>query len=252
MARDSKAEQRRSSEATGTSQQPRAQHSLGPSQRYQREQEAMRRREERLRARAQEALDEQARQDLIGSWEQEHSRRIQRETEEIGKICEKALRFSSLHSVNDIYEQNNLCSGERVSIQLESRYGQGEEEQVFNLETQGSFKREGEKLTLSYELPEGGDVVPGLTRIHYDETSQEAHMEREGQHRAELYFRPQHLDVSVYNTPYGTMSIRVFTKELRHERLEDGGRLSIDYNVLVPNEAPNHTKLHLEYHFIKR
>lgn len=68
-------------------------------------------------------------------------------------------------------------------------------------------------------------------------------LEREGTTKSKMSFEREKNDVSLYDTPYGTMDIEVRTKELKINMDDNGGQVLIDYTMVVGGEHTQSTNM---------
>ncbi|MBE6955880.1 MAG: DUF1934 domain-containing protein [Ruminococcaceae bacterium] len=99
------------------------------------------------------------------------------------------------------------------------------------LVTRGSLDREGGKLTLQYEESELTGLEGTLTTIQVE--PERVTMLRTGQVNTQMVFQEGRRHLSMYNTPYGAMTVGVNTRHLYAELDEDGGEIEIDYNIEI-------------------
>lgn len=71
-------------------------------------------------------------------------------------------------------------------------------------------------------------------------------LEREGTTSSKMLFNENEPSVSLYNTPYGMLEISISTNKLIVDMNEDGGELSIDYDMSVSGQKPLKTSLSLK------
>lgn len=99
------------------------------------------------------------------------------------------------------------------------------------LVTRGSLARDGGMLTLQYEESELTGLEGTLTTIQVE--PERVTMLRTGQVNTQMVFQEGRRHLSMYNTPYGAMTIGVNTRHLFAELGEDGGEIEIDYNIEI-------------------
>ena len=102
---------------------------------------------------------------------------------------------------------------------------------VVELVTQGRLAREGERYTLSYQESELTGLSGTLTTIRVD--GPEVTLMRVGEFNSQMVFQEGRRHLSMYNTPYGAMSIGVNTRHLLAELTDQGGDIEVDYSVEV-------------------
>ena len=102
---------------------------------------------------------------------------------------------------------------------------------VVELVTQGRLAREGERYTLSYQESELTGLSGTLTTIRVD--GPEVTLMRVGEFNSQMVFQEGRRHLSMYNTPYGAMSIGVNTRHLLAELTDQGGDIEVDYTIEV-------------------
>lgn len=66
---------------------------------------------------------------------------------------------------------------------------------------------------------------------------------RIGSTSAKMEFDKKAKSVSMYNTPYGTLELRIETKNLSVDVGEKGGDIQVNYNLSVSGQMPHNTEL---------
>ena len=102
---------------------------------------------------------------------------------------------------------------------------------VVELVTQGRLAREGERYTLSYQESELTGLSGTLTTIRVD--GPEVTLMRVGEFNSQMVFQEGRRHLSMYNTPYGAMSIGVNARHLLAELTDQGGDIEVDYTIEV-------------------
>ena len=102
---------------------------------------------------------------------------------------------------------------------------------VVELVTQGRLAREGERYTLSYQESELTGLSGTLTTIRVD--GPEVTLMRVGEFNSQMVFQEGRRHLSMYNTPYGAMSIGVNPRHLLAELTDQGGDIEVDYTIEV-------------------
>ena len=59
---------------------------------------------------------------------------------------------------------------------------------------------------------------------------------RVGEYNSEMVFQPGRRHLSVYETPYGNLSMGIDTRRLRAALDEKGGSIEIDYNIEIDHQ----------------
>ena len=117
-----------------------------------------------------------------------------------------------------------------ISIKGMQKY-EGAPPDVIELVTEGRLVREGGSYTLSYQESELTGLEGTLTTIQVD--GEQVTLMRMGEFNSQLVFQEGRRHLSVYNTPYGAMSVGVNTRHLMAELTDQGGDIEVDYSVEV-------------------
>lgn len=102
---------------------------------------------------------------------------------------------------------------------------------VIELVTQGQLHEEDGALVLSYEESELTGLEGTRTTLRIE--GERVVMLREGEMNTQMIFEEGQRHLSLYETPYGTMSIGVRTWSLYVQMDSSGGELEMDYAVEV-------------------
>ena len=102
---------------------------------------------------------------------------------------------------------------------------------VIELVTEGRLARDGESYTLSYQESELTGLEGTLTTIQVD--GEQVTLMRVGEFNSQLVFQEGRRHFSMYNTPYGAMTIGVNTRHLLAQLTDQGGDIEVDYSVEV-------------------
>ena len=117
-----------------------------------------------------------------------------------------------------------------ISIKGVQKY-EGTAPDTLELVTKGRLSREGESYTLSYQESELTGLEGTLTTIQVD--GGQVTLLRVGEFNSQLVFQEGRRHLSVYNTPYGAMSVGVHTRHLLAELNDQGGDIEVDYEIEV-------------------
>lgn len=118
-----------------------------------------------------------------------------------------------------------------LSIQGQQIYSPNEEPEVTQLVTEAVMTLTEEEITLRYEETE----LTGLegTTTTFSIRPGFVTLLRQGQVNSEMVFEQGRRHLSMYSTPYGTMSVGVNTRRMLIELDETGGNLEIDYSLEI-------------------
>ena len=118
-----------------------------------------------------------------------------------------------------------------ISIKGRQSYENVEDETI-ELVTEGLLAKEGEgAYTLSYQESELTGLEGTLTtfQIERDRVT----LLRMGEVNSQMVFEEGRQHTSLYETPYGELSVDIQTSALRHNLSERGGLLEIKYSIAV-------------------
>lgn len=120
-----------------------------------------------------------------------------------------------------------------ISIKGKQLYAEGGPDEV-ELVTAGTLKRDGSGgYTVSYQESELTGLEGTTTRLHIGKGR--ATLLREGSVNSQMVFEEGRRHLSMYETPYGALSIGVSTKRMRSTLGESGGDVEIDYAIEIDN-----------------
>ena len=117
-----------------------------------------------------------------------------------------------------------------ISIKGMQKY-EGMPPDAMELVTKGRLAREGESYTLSYQESELTGLEGTLTTIQVE--GEQVTLMRVGEFNSQLVFQEGRRHLSMYNTPYGAMSVGVNTRHLLTQLNDQGGNIEVDYTIEV-------------------
>ena len=117
-----------------------------------------------------------------------------------------------------------------ISIRGMQKY-EGTPPDVVELVTEGRLAREGESYTLSYQESEITGLGGTLTTIQVE--GEQVTLMRVGEYNSQMVFQEGRRHLSMYNTPYGAMTIGVNTRHLLAQLTDQGGDIEVDYSIEV-------------------
>ena len=127
--------------------------------------------------------------------------------------------------------ENNVI----ISIQGRQSYEQAEEETI-ELVTEGCLQPDGaEGYTLSYQESELTGLEGTLTTFQIE--PERITLMRVGEFNSQMVFQEGRRHMSMYNTPYGAMTIGVNTRHLLSELTDRGGEIEIDYAIEIDHSV---------------
>ena len=123
--------------------------------------------------------------------------------------------------------ENNVI----ISIQGRQSFEDTEDEAI-ELVTEGRLESEGDgAFTLSYQESELTGLEGTLTTFQVEPDC--ITLMRMGEFNSQMVFQPGRRHFSMYDTPYGALSIGVNTKKMRADLDENGGEIEIDYAIEI-------------------
>lgn len=112
------------------------------------------------------------------------------------------------------------------------------EEDSYELTTVGKYTKQNGKYLASYEGSEltGHENTTTTLKIKDDFVS----MVRFGKNSpvSQMVFQERKQYTGIYNTPYGNMTVDVYTKAMSVDINDDGGEINLDYLVQLNDCAP--------------
>ena len=100
---------------------------------------------------------------------------------------------------------------------------------VVELVTEGKLSRAGSTYTITYEESEVTGMEGTVTTSLVE--GEQVTMMRLGEFSAQMVFQEGRRHLSLYNTPYGSMTIGVHTNHLLVDLDEQGGVVEVDYAI---------------------
>ncbi len=120
-----------------------------------------------------------------------------------------------------------------ISIKGRQLYAESSPDEV-ELVTSGTLKRDGAGgYIVSYAETELTGLEGTTTRLHVD--GGRVTLLREGNVNSQMVFEEGRRHLSMYETPYGALSIGINTRRMRSTLGEAGGDLEIDYAIEIDN-----------------
>ncbi len=112
------------------------------------------------------------------------------------------------------------------------------EQELFELETAGRYIKRDGRYYVSYEGSEitGYDETTTTLKIKDDYVSMIRFGKQKGS--SQMVFETNKQYKGIYKTPYGSLSIDVFTNEMRVDVDDDGGDVEVDYYIQLNNSEP--------------
>lgn len=120
----------------------------------------------------------------------------------------------------------------------------GNEDELVEIVTQGKFYKENNCYFAEYEETElsGMEGTTTTLKIKEDQFS----LIRMGTTNTKMKFKDKDYDISLYDTPYGTMELEIETNKLDIKVDDGGGEVFIDYNLSFQGQQPINTLLKID------
>lgn len=119
-----------------------------------------------------------------------------------------------------------------ISIKGKQEVGDGPAESM-ELVTKGWMRRMDGVYTLAYQESEVTGLEGTLTTIKVEQEEERVTLTRVGEYNSEMVFEEGNRHLSLYNTPYGAVSMGVNTRHLLAELDDNGGCVEVDYTLEV-------------------
>lgn len=115
-----------------------------------------------------------------------------------------------------------------------SQIYQGQEPDVMELVTEGTWsRREDGGQTISYRETELTGLEGTTTSVHID--GPKVILERKGSVNSQMVFEVGRKHLSMYETPYGSLSVGIETRRMKNTVDEGSGDLEIAYAIEIDN-----------------
>lgn len=129
---------------------------------------------------------------------------------------------------------------QKAIISVSSKQSIGEEE-IIEVVTPGNFYKKENFYYAVYEETElsGMSGTTTTLKIGKDNFS----LIRMGSTSAKMHFDKKTENISMYNTPYGTLELKIETKDLDINIDDNGGSVLVNYNMSLSGQTPYNTML---------
>ena len=134
--------------------------------------------------------------------------------------------------------ENNVI----ISIQGRQDLEDGEPETI-ELVTEGILAREDGGYTLSYQESELTGMKGTLTTFQVEKDC--ITLMRIGEFNSQMVFQEGQRHLSVYDTPYGSLSVGIHTRKMRSTLGEKGGNIDIDYKIEIDHKVAGVNGFHI-------
>lgn len=110
--------------------------------------------------------------------------------------------------------------------------------------TPGDFSKKGDSFYAVYDETEISGMEGTTTTLKIDEDK--FSIMRIGTTNAKMEFQKLKPNISLYDTPYGTLEINIDTQDLKITVNEDGGEVYVQYNLSISGMKAQRTKLNIK------
>jgi uncharacterized beta-barrel protein YwiB (DUF1934 family) len=131
-----------------------------------------------------------------------------------------------------------------VVIYIRSLYGcDGDEEDSIDFTTDGLYTYDGKTASFTYYESDvtGMEGTRTSVVVHPDKVV----VDRDGAVTSRMVFQPGHKDAFLYDTPVGSATMHMNTRDLKSRFNEHGGQMEIDYVLDMEHAFASRNKFHL-------
>ena len=130
-----------------------------------------------------------------------------------------------------------------ISIKGMQKYVDSDPDTI-ELVTAGRLHREGESYTLSYQESEltGLEGTTTVFRIQ----GQQVTLVREGEVNSLMVFEEGQRHLSMYETPYGALSVGINTRRMKTDLSPSGGDIEIDYAIEIDHAVAGQNQFQID------
>ncbi|HCO74921.1 MAG TPA: DUF1934 domain-containing protein [Clostridium sp.] len=116
-----------------------------------------------------------------------------------------------------------------------------DEDDCIEIVSPGSFFKEDDEYVATYEETELSGLGDTLTTFRIGENY--FNLIREGDVNTNMEFKNGSSSSILYNTPHGGLSIKIKTNDVNIDINEAGGKVKVDYDVIIAKDQIINTKL---------
>ncbi|WP_346916679.1 DUF1934 domain-containing protein [Clostridium sp.] len=116
-----------------------------------------------------------------------------------------------------------------------------DEDECIEIVSPGSFLKEDDEYVVTYEETELSGLGDTLTTFRIGKNY--FNLIREGDVNTNMEFKNGSSSSILYNTPHGGLSIRIKTNDVNIDMNEAGGKVKVDYDVIIAKDQIINTKL---------
>lgn len=122
---------------------------------------------------------------------------------------------------------------------------EGEQPEVIELVTEGKLLDCGDAgYTLTYQESQLTGLEGTLTTFQVEPDC--ITLMRVGEFNSQMVFQPGRRHFSMYETPYGALSVGINTKKMRANLNERGGEIEIDYAIEIDHAVAGENMFHID------
>ncbi|WP_346869193.1 DUF1934 domain-containing protein [Clostridium sp. UBA5119] len=116
-----------------------------------------------------------------------------------------------------------------------------DEDECIEIVSPGLFFKEDDEYVATYEETELSGLGDTLTTFRIGENY--FNLIREGDVNTNMEFKNGSSSSILYNTPHGGLSIKIKTNDVHIDMNEAGGKVKVDYDVIIAKDQIINTKL---------
>lgn len=117
------------------------------------------------------------------------------------------------------------------------------ESDTIEVVTPGSFYKKENCYYVVYDETEISGMEGTTTTFKINSKDNKFSLLRMGTTSTKMEFEKSAEGISLYNTPYGTLELKIDTKELKIEMNDQGGDVFVNYDMSVSGQKPQNTFL---------
>ena len=117
----------------------------------------------------------------------------------------------------------------------------GSDDSAIEVVTPGEFYKEDDSYFAIYDETELSGMEGTKTTLKMSPNN--FLLTRIGTTNAEMKFEKNTNDITIYDTPYGVLELKLETKDLKVELHDNGGDVEINYNLAIAGQKPQNTVL---------
>lgn len=130
-----------------------------------------------------------------------------------------------------------------ISIKGQQK-GEGIDEEPIELVTAGKLEKMGDECyTLSYQESEVTGFAGTLTTIQVEPSR--VMLQRVGAVNSQMVFEEGRRHLSMYDTPYGALSVGIHTRRMRSTLNGNGGEVEVHYAIEIEHGAVGQSVFHI-------